>query len=119
MIGSLTAALTMGLLGSVHCAAMCGPLVVGGCRDRRETAGYFGGRALAYSLAGALFGSLGRSFSFDPIWTWILAALALAYGLTFFRRPRDRTLVQLPRRSGLRFFARLLPKQGLGLGLAS
>jgi len=57
----LLAFATLGLLGSVHCAGMCGGFAVGvaaGARDRRRTlvrfALYFGGKTLSYALLGLI-----------------------------------------------------------------
>lgn len=52
-----------GLLSSIHCAAMCGPLAAAqGVRaGAAATAQYAGGRILAYSAAGALAGASGRA----------------------------------------------------------
>jgi sulfite exporter TauE/SafE len=65
MIALTTAVLTASLLGSLHCAGMCGPFVafaVGGSdtphRWRLHVA-YHGGRLATYSLLGALAGAAG------------------------------------------------------------
>lgn len=59
-------ALVFGLLGSMHCLGMCGPIAlmlpVGKLSPRRKyfsIALYHGGRILAYALLGALVGMLG------------------------------------------------------------
>lgn len=62
---ALAAALASGLLGSLHCAAMCGPLAVAGCSrdgrvDRRAAAGYFAARTAAYAGVGGLMGAIGE-----------------------------------------------------------
>lgn len=64
MSGAL-AAWTAGLLGSGHCAVMCGPLAcVSLERDRgqraRRARAWQGGRLLAYAALGALLGTFGR-----------------------------------------------------------
>lgn len=58
---------SMGLLGSLHCVGMCGPLVLSlpvqglGTRERVWSVGlYHLGRIGIYSFAGLLFGLLGR-----------------------------------------------------------
>lgn len=63
----LLAAYGIGLLGSVHCVGMCGPLVLAlpvqnmGAGQRALSVGlYHLGRIGIYSLAGLLFGLLGR-----------------------------------------------------------
>ena len=66
MIGAALAILTASLLGSVHCAAMCGGFVCmyssGVGRDAatlRSHALYNVGRLVSYVLLGALAGALG------------------------------------------------------------
>jgi sulfite exporter TauE/SafE len=64
VIDTSAAAFLAGLVTSVHCVGMCGPLscswaVKPGEGFARNTALYHGGRLLAYSLAGALAGAMG------------------------------------------------------------
>lgn len=132
MIGHVVgAAVALGLAGSFHCAAMCGPLAAAGCATNGRvragpTAGYFGGRLLAYALAGAVFGDLGgRAASVLPL-PWIrivavatLAIFAFARGLTILRASRGVVRIGKPKPSLLAFVADLFPRRGLGLGLAT
>ena len=80
LIGS---ALTLGLLGSTHCAVMCGPLAAAacsGCTSARwqDFARYQSGRLLGYAFAGALFGAAGaRALRLVPL-AAAQTALALA-----------------------------------------
>lgn len=61
---ALAAALLTGLAGSLHCAGMCGPLmllvgrIVAAERSWLYLALYHGGRLLTYALLGALAGSI-------------------------------------------------------------
>src|SRR4051812_12805515 len=64
----LLAAFLMGLVGSVHCAAMCGPLALAvpmAGRARGSAVGsrltYNAGRLVVYALLGAFFGLNGKS----------------------------------------------------------
>jgi len=127
----VSAAVGLGLAGSLHCAAMCGPLAAAGCATSGRvsagpTAGYFGGRLLAYALAGAIFGDLGgRAASLLPL-EWIrivavgtLAVFAFARGLTLLRSAPGLTRIRTSKPSVLAFVADLFPKRGLGLGLAT
>jgi sulfite exporter TauE/SafE len=55
---------TTSLLGSVHCAAMCGPLVTfyaGSERGPSTHLAYNGGRLLAYAALGAIAGGIGAA----------------------------------------------------------
>jgi uncharacterized protein len=63
------AALTLGLLGSLHCIGMCGPIalalpVVSNSRSSRVTGVFIYniGRVFTYSLLGFAFGLLGKTF---------------------------------------------------------
>jgi sulfite exporter TauE/SafE len=124
------AALVMGALGSLHCAAMCGPLVVAGAAGRRNAAGYFVGRLVAYAALGAVMGHLGRhALCMLPVGTAQAAAVGLTalppalrgVGLMRARGPGE-PLVKLRRsrsRPAFAWLASLLPREGLGLGLAT
>lgn len=130
-------ALATGALGSAHCAAMCGPLAVAGCSGEgglsgKRTAGYFLGRAAAYTTVGAVLGHLGRHAlcilpmsTLEGVAIAMVAAAAAYRGISLLRRkaPAEK-LVALGKkkaatRSTLAFLAELLPRQGLGLGLAT
>ncbi|WP_299100631.1 sulfite exporter TauE/SafE family protein [uncultured Winogradskyella sp.] len=65
----LVSGLILGLLGSLHCVGMCGPIAFMLPVDRSnsfkkvsQVAIYHIGRLLAYSLIGLAFGILGKSF---------------------------------------------------------
>lgn len=65
----LISALILGLLGSLHCVGMCGPIAFMLPVDRSNSfkkisqiGVYHFGRLLAYSLIGLVFGLLGKSF---------------------------------------------------------
>lgn len=63
----LLSALLLGLAGSLHCAGMCGPLILampfhqtGGSRGTQHLLAYHAGRILVYMLLGVLFGMIGQ-----------------------------------------------------------
>lgn len=63
----LTSALVLGLLGSLHCLGMCGPIAFMLPLDQENTIKkttqlsiYHVGRLLAYGVIGVLFGTLGK-----------------------------------------------------------
>ena len=65
LMGGALAALTTGLMGSGHCAVMCGPLAcVSLDRDpsqrARRAQAWQGGRLLAYASLGAMLGTFGH-----------------------------------------------------------
>jgi len=66
----ILAAISLGLLGSMHCVGMCGPLALALPIHNKSTAAkiysvlvYNIGRALTYCLFGVLFGMIGRGFA--------------------------------------------------------
>jgi sulfite exporter TauE/SafE len=95
-ITTTTGALLAGLITSLHCAGMCGPIACGvgtlaKTEAERMTAAtlYHGGRLFSYGLIGALCGSLGtqplRWFFDSPAvllpWALVVALLLSAWGL--------------------------------------
>lgn len=130
---ALMAAATAALLGAPHCAAMCGPLAVVGCAGpcassrRRRTLGYLVGRLLTYVLLGALCGHAGARVAraLPVAWAQYLA-VAIVVGVAAWRgvcllRPTRPRVVSLPtaRRPAATWLVSMLPRQGLGLGLAT
>ena len=99
------AALVAGLVTSVHCVAMCGPLA---CAVRAKPLEYHASRLIAYSLAGALCGAIGQSVAlllkgsvahFAP---WTLAVVLLLIGLGLEKRlPQPAWLSRLMLRARL------------------
>lgn len=66
----LIAAISLGLLGSMHCIGMCGPLALALPIHQKNTAekiysvmAYNIGRALTYSVFGVVFGWIGQGFA--------------------------------------------------------
>lgn len=83
-------AFALGLLGSLHCAAMCGPLMLalpvppGG--PMRFTLGrivYQLGRVTTYGLLGIMAGLIGKSIFLAGIQRWLSIALGIAILLGF------------------------------------
>lgn len=56
---TLVAAVALGLAGSLHCVAMCGPLVALAGRSPRRMLQYHAGRLTAYAAIGLLAGLVG------------------------------------------------------------
>ena len=109
----LWTAFLLGLVGSAHCAGMCGPLALAlpptGNTRAVFLAGrvaYNCGRILTYALMGGLFGLLGQTFALAGLQRWVsLAAGAIILlGLLASRRftlslPLNRLVTKL--KSGL------------------
>ncbi len=88
----LWTAFLLGLVGSAHCAGMCGPLALALPHWGRGQGSFYAGRLLynfgrivTYSAMGALFGLLGRGFALAGFQRWISLGLgaAILIGLIF------------------------------------
>lgn len=88
----LYTAFTIGLVGSLHCIGMCGPIAValplGNRRWTEKIAGallYNTGRSLTYGVLGALFGLLGKGIHMAGFqqWTSIILGMAMILGVVF------------------------------------
>ncbi len=106
-------ALVLGLMGSLHCLAMCGPLVLTLNAKKRQTSlqkfYYNTGRISTYSLLGAiagLFGS-GLEWAVGQQFLSIASGILLLVGLLFTWKGSKRKLSWMP---GL--LARLKLKMG-------
>ena len=114
-------AIALGLVGSLHCAVMCGPLVLAvtsartrGPRNISRLA-YHGGRIAMYVAIGVFFGAVGRTFALVGLqrWTSVLAGSAILVGLLFSSRAGVNTHVMrlVNRLKGI--FAHLLQRRTL------
>ncbi|MGB0775979.1 MAG: sulfite exporter TauE/SafE family protein [Akkermansiaceae bacterium] len=101
-------ALLAGLITSIHCAGMCGPIACSLTAVKKDdtsrtltSVAYHGGRLISYAAIGALFGTIGDQFLISffnspaVILPWVLVAVfvAIAFGLekkiprpAFFKR---------------------------------
>jgi sulfite exporter TauE/SafE len=131
----LTAA-AAGFVGSLHCAAMCGPLAMaagmpGGRFEASATGQYLAGRFVSYAAVGALMGALGaHALCRLPVQPAQWIAVALVAGAAAWRgisllRARRAPAAPAPvgigkRRVGLaaRLYARL-PRRAGALGLVT
>jgi uncharacterized protein len=86
----LWTAFLLGLVGSAHCAGMCGPLALALPAAAGPGVGFFAGRVLynlgrivTYGLLGALFGLLGQTFAVAGLQRWVslVAGAAILIGL--------------------------------------
>jgi sulfite exporter TauE/SafE len=78
-------AFLLGLLGSLHCAAMCGPLQLalpmppgGGGRVMAGRLIYQVGRSVTYGMLGVIGGMIGRSVYLAGLQRWLSITLGLA-----------------------------------------
>jgi hypothetical protein len=91
----LWTAFLLGLVGSLHCAGMCGPLALALLAAGNSTPGYVlgrvaynAGRIVTYCLLGIVFGLAGWTFLLAGLQRWVSIALgvALLVGLFASRR---------------------------------
>ena len=90
----------MGLVSSLHCVGMCGPLVmalpVRHLSGMARTIGlllYHGGRLFIYVILGGLFGLLGRSIYLAGFQQWLSIALGVSILVWAFLRASGRRSV--------------------------
>ena len=102
MTAEVPAALLLGLLGSAHCVAMCGPLALalpvragGGARSLLVgRLGYNLGRALTYTALGAVVGAVGHGLRLAGL----QRALSIAAGVVILLHVARRLLRPLEHR---------------------
>jgi sulfite exporter TauE/SafE len=89
------AAILLGLLGSLHCAGMCGPLALALPQAGHSRLAYLAGRlaynfgrVMTYCLMGVVFGLIGKTLVLAGIQCWVSIGLgvALLAGLFASRR---------------------------------
>lgn len=112
----LWSAFLMGFLGSLHCAGMCGPLVLalprtGGGRISfiAGRMAYNFGRIVTYMMLGLLFGMIGKSFRLAGIQRWI----SLVAGTVVILASLGIASKGLPASPFSKFYSLL--KRGLGM----
>ena len=119
----LWTAFALGLIGSLHCAVMCGPLMLAVTSITKSGASftssrlvYHAGRIATYAAIGAMFGAIGRTAALVGLQRWIslFAGIAILAGLLLSSRfalkfPVVKLVTKLKAA-----FARMLRQRGLG-----
>ncbi len=83
----LIAAFTIGLMGSLHCVGMCGPLMLAadnGSGSWQRPVAYQTGRLFTYAILGVVLGSFGlglRTWNAQSILTIVSGALLIGFAL--------------------------------------
>ena len=80
----LWTAFALGLVGSLHCAGMCGPLALALPHAGNRPASYFVGRAaynlgrvVTYCVSDSIFGLLGKTLLLAGVQRWLSMALGV------------------------------------------
>jgi uncharacterized protein len=94
-------AFSIGILGSLHCVGMCGPIAMmipgSGAAFWRHTFVYHAGRILAYLLLGSVIGLLGQGIAFAGWQSWFSIALGVTIlAVVLLSLPLERSVVRLP-----------------------
>jgi sulfite exporter TauE/SafE len=110
----LLTAIVLGLVGSLHCAGMCGPLALALPMTGNSRAtfvlgrvAYNLGRIFTYCLLGAAFGLIGQTLAFAGFQRWVSIAAGSAILVGLF--VSSRSTVSLPVARGVAWI-----KSGLG-----
>lgn len=129
-VNTAVGALVAGLVTSVHCVGMCGPIACGlAAMPSSETerlmamTAYHGARLTAYAVIGAVCGAIGRQplewFFGSPavLLPWVLVAVFLIFGFGLEKKlPRPPVLMKWSARMRFRL-GKLSPvRSGLALG---
>lgn len=101
----LWTAFLLGLIGSAHCAGMCGPLALALPRSARARfvlgrVLYNLGRIVTYLLMGAFFGLLGHGFALAGLQRWVSLVLGAAILVGLFLSPRFANTLPVTRLVG-------------------
>ncbi len=84
-------ALMLGLIGSLHCAGMCGPIALAVPSPKGSSLQFIGsrlvynlGRISTYCLLGALFGFVGKSFAVFGWQRWVSLTIGILILIALF-----------------------------------
>jgi uncharacterized protein len=130
---TVLAAITTGLVTSIHCVAMCGPIACsvgqagkGEGRNLLAYLGYHFGRLIAYSSIGAVCGAIGQQplrWIFNSpavVLPWLLVVLFLITALGLWRKlPRPKFVDRIVARARMRSFKLSAGRGALVMGLAT
>jgi sulfite exporter TauE/SafE len=103
----LWTAFMLGFAGSLHCAGMCGPLVLAmpatpghALNHLTNKLAYNAGRLLTYGALGLVFGGFGRWLGLDGFQRWVSLSLGVLVLLSLLAWPARQTNLFLARPIG-------------------
>jgi sulfite exporter TauE/SafE len=120
---SIWTAFLLGLVGSLHCAGMCGPLALALPVNSPAFSRFFAGRLLynlgriiTYAALGGAFGLLGQSFVVMGVQRWVSLAVGITILVSLILSPRFFSSVQPAKFINLikSPFLKLMHNRGLG-----
>jgi len=115
-----TLPLGLGFLSSLHCAQMCGPIVLCVGPAARDHLSYNGGRILTYAALGAIAGAAGRGMvelaGVEQIAAIAAGGLMIVAGLLMAGAAPRRALVRIERWRLPRLFSRAIGRMLLAPG---
>lgn len=119
----LITAFVLGFAGSLHCAGMCGPIVLAmpavGPTVTTQVAGrlaYNGGRLVTYGMLGVIFGSFGQLLGMVGVQRWVSvgAGLVILAGLFAWPVRNGASLIGRPVSQLKRALGKLLQRRTVG-----
>lgn len=117
MISIIISAFALGILGSLHCIGMCGPLVMSMPFQKVENGkllfaslSYHFGKTMTYGLMGILAGAIGQGFAFLK-WQQILSVFAgvILIAITLMPMLKEKFKISLPLQN---WFSTIFAKMG-------
>lgn len=113
------AALTMGIVGSLHCVGMCGPIIMSipwsNTQKALQISLYHVGRATTYAIMGALVGGVGQLFLPKDLGVWPTLISGSVLVLVFLAQSFPKVLQnnRFPASSIARFFRSFLKMESV------
>ena len=110
MIPDWWMALSIGLLGSLHCVGMCGPIALmvpgQGGGFWAPTLLYHAGKTMAYGLVGIFIGLVGQGIAFAGMQSWMSVLMGVSIlGVVLLSVPVEQRVLQIPTLK--RFYSRI------------
>lgn len=98
---NLWMALSIGLLGSLHCVGMCGPIAImvpgDGNKFWSGTLLYHFGKILSYAVVGAIIGIIGQGIALAGMQSWLSIAMGLGMlAVVLLSIPVEAQIIRFP-----------------------
>jgi sulfite exporter TauE/SafE len=98
---NLWMALSIGILGSLHCVGMCGPIAImvpgDGNKFWSSSLLYHLGKIMSYATVGAIIGVIGQGIAFAGMQSWLSIAMGLGMlAVVLLSIPVEAQVIKLP-----------------------